>query len=288
MRVEGGRRARIAEVYRRLRAHQGPARWWPGKSPFEVCLGAILTQNTAWSNVEKALAVLRARGLLSYEALCDLPPAELAPLIRPSGCFNVKARRVRAFLDFLGREYGGKVEAMAGEGPRALRAKLLAVSGIGRETADSIALYAAGRPLFVIDAYTRRVFARLGLFRGDERLHGRPAPRRRALQRLPRAGRHPGQGGLPATAALRGLSARGRLRAAWPAARARHGQVTGRAEVGPSPAPPCRGRMRIASWGRHGFDGNNDPGRCRRSVLPAPKSGGKSQLPTITWLWLRN
>ena len=133
-----------------------------------MCLGAILVQNTNWSNVEKSLAVLRGRGLLSFEALRGLAAEELAPIIRSSGCFNVKARRLRAFLDFLGREYAGRAESMAREEPWALRAKLLAVPGIGRETADSIALYAAGLPLFVVDAYTRRVFTRLGLVRGDE------------------------------------------------------------------------------------------------------------------------
>ena len=158
----------LREVYRRLRARRGPAGWWPAQTPFEVCLGAILVQNTAWPNVEKALAVLRAHGLVSYESLQDMPPSALAPLIRPSGCFNVKARRVRAFLDFLGREYEGRVERMAAADPWTLRAQLLAVPGIGPETADSIALYAAGRPLFVVDAYTRRVFARLGLVAGDE------------------------------------------------------------------------------------------------------------------------
>jgi endonuclease III related protein len=158
----------LHEVYRRLVGHRGPAGWWPAQSAFEVCIGAILVQNTAWTNVEKALAVLRARSLLSFAALRDLTAAEIAPLIRSAGCFNVKARRLRAFLDFLGRQYGGRVEAMESEDPWILRAKLLDVPGIGRETADSIALYAAGRPLFVIDAYTRRVFARLGMIDGDE------------------------------------------------------------------------------------------------------------------------
>ena len=158
----------VSDVYERLRRHRGPAGWWPAETPFEVCVGAILVQNTAWPNVEKALRSLRAAGLLSYEALAGLPHEDLAALIRPSGCYNVKARRLAAFLDFLGREHGGRVEAMAVLDPRVLRAQLLAVPGIGRETADSIALYAAGLPLFVIDAYTRRVFARLGLIRGDE------------------------------------------------------------------------------------------------------------------------
>ena len=164
--VQGG--ARLLSIYRRLVGGRGHAGWWPGETPFEVCLGAILTQNTSWSNVDKALAVLRKRGRLSYESLRRCGPARLAPLIRSSGYFNVKARRVHAFLTFLGREYGGRVEAMAAEDAAVLREKLLSVIGIGRETADSIALYAAGRPLFVVDAYTRRIFGRLGLLAGDE------------------------------------------------------------------------------------------------------------------------
>ena len=155
-------------VYRKLVRRRGHAGWWPAQSAFEVCVGAILVQNTAWTNVEKALRVLRSRGLLSYEALSALSVGKIAPLIRSSGCFNVKARRLKAFLDFLGQEYGGRLDAMEAEEPRVLRAKLLAVPGIGPETADSIALYAAGRGLFVIDAYTRRVFSRLGVVGGDE------------------------------------------------------------------------------------------------------------------------
>src|SRR5688500_14039919 len=158
----------VVEVYDRLRGARGPAGWWPAETPFEVCVGAILVQNTAWPNAEKALASLRAAGRLSYEGLAGLDRAALATLIRPSGCYNVKAERLGAFVEFLGRAYGGGVEAMAAVDPRLLRQQLLAVRGIGRETADSIVLYAAGRPLFVIDAYTRRVFARLGLIRGDE------------------------------------------------------------------------------------------------------------------------
>ena len=161
-------RARLLRIYRRLRERHGPAGWWPGETPFEVCLGAILTQNTAWTNVERALNVLRSRDLISFEALDALSAAEIAPLIRASGYFNVKARRVRAFLDFLGAAYGGRLEALSREEPGVLRQRLLAVAGIGRETADSIVLYAAGHPSFVIDAYTRRVFTRLGLLGGGE------------------------------------------------------------------------------------------------------------------------
>jgi endonuclease III related protein len=155
-------------VYERLLERQGHSDWWPGESAFEVCVGAILTQNTAWTNVEKALAALKREGLLSYEALRVLPDGRLAELIRPSGAYRVKAARLRAFLDFLGREYDGRLEAMAAEEPRTLRRKLLSVVGIGPETADAIALYAAGRPLFVVDAYTRRVFGRLGVLGGRE------------------------------------------------------------------------------------------------------------------------
>jgi endonuclease-3 related protein len=155
-------------VYGLLVARYGAAGWWPGESAFEVCLGAILTQNTAWSNVEKALANLRSRGLLRFDRLDRVPPGRLATLLRPSGTYRVKARRIRAFLRFLKAEYGGRVDAMRDEEAGTLRRKLLLVPGIGPETADSMALYAAGKPLFVVDAYTRRVFGRLGLLRGDE------------------------------------------------------------------------------------------------------------------------
>jgi endonuclease III related protein len=158
----------LASIYDRLLRAQGHSGWWPGDTPFEVCLGAILTQNTAWTNAEKALRALAAENLLSYEALRDVADERLQELLRPSGTYRVKAARVRAFLDFLGREYLGRVEAMSAEPPLVLRRKLLAVPGIGPETADAIALYAAGQPLFVVDAYTRRVFGRLGLLRGGE------------------------------------------------------------------------------------------------------------------------
>ena len=158
----------MLRLYARLRTRFGHAGWWPGESAFEVCVGAILVQNTAWANVERTLESLRRRRRLSFRALDGLPASRLAPLLRSSGTFRVKARRLRAFLDFLGSEYEGRVEAMKAERPEELRRKLLAVPGIGPETADSIALYAAGHPVFVVDAYTRRIFARLGLLSGDE------------------------------------------------------------------------------------------------------------------------
>jgi endonuclease III related protein len=155
-------------VYERLRGAFGHAGWWPGDSPLEVCVGAILVQNTAWANVERTLDGLKKKRLLSFRGLDRLPEKDLAPLLRSSGTFRVKARRLKAFLDFLSSEYRGRVEAMRSEPPAELRGKLLAVPGIGPETADSIVLYAAGLPSFVVDAYTRRVFTRLGLLGGGE------------------------------------------------------------------------------------------------------------------------
>jgi len=151
--------------YRRLLAAYGPQGWWPGRTPFEVAVGAILTQNTAWTNVEKAIANLRRAGALSFRGMKRLPERKLAALIRPSGYFNQKAKKLRAFLAWLetrGGKAGSVRHALAGPLGE-VRESLLAVHGIGPETADSILLYAAGKPSFVIDAYTRRIAARLGL-----------------------------------------------------------------------------------------------------------------------------
>jgi endonuclease-3 related protein len=172
----------LLDIYRRLRRRFGHAGWWPGATRFEICVGAILTQNTAWTNAARALNTLRTRRLLSYAALSRLPSSRIAPWIRASGTFNLKAQRLSAFVRFLGDEYGGRVVAMASERPPVLRRKLLAVKGIGPETADSIALYAAGLPLFVVDAYTRRLFARLGLLSGREPYDG---IQRWFMERLP-------------------------------------------------------------------------------------------------------
>jgi endonuclease III related protein len=181
-----GTRRLLLRVYRRLLARFGHAGWWPGESPFEVCVGAILVQNTAWANVERTLDLLRARSLLRFEELDRISATGLSPLLRSSGTFRVKARRLRAFLDFLGAEYGGRVEAMRAESPQTLRRKLLAVSGIGPETADSIALYAAGQALFVVDTYTRRVFSRLGLLQARRPHEGYEQVQRFLMDRLPR------------------------------------------------------------------------------------------------------
>ncbi len=151
----------LGEAYERLDAAYGPQHWWPGDSPFEIMVGAVLTQNTAWSNVERAIANLKAAGVLAPEAMLALSEAELAALIRPAGYFNVKARRLRALLEWI-RLKGG-VEALAGWPTDRLRAGLLGVHGVGPETADDMMLYAFERPVFVIDAYTRRILGRLGL-----------------------------------------------------------------------------------------------------------------------------
>ncbi len=147
-------------------AAYGPQHWWPGDSPFEVMVGAILTQNTAWPNVEKAIANLKRAGLLSPGGLAAAPPDQVAGLIRPSGYFNIKAGRLRCFCVFL-LEKGGE-EALRREETAVLRKALLEVHGVGPETADDMLLYAFQRPVFVIDAYTRRIFYRLGLAQGSE------------------------------------------------------------------------------------------------------------------------
>ena len=151
----------IREVYDRLLAHLGPQGWWPGDGgPFETIAGAILTQNAAWANAEKALANLRAAEAMSWPAIRALPEEELALLIRPSGYFNAKARKLKAFADYM----AGRGDTLDGtSGAKELRAELLAVHGIGPETADDIVLYAAGLASFVIDTYTQRIVDRLGI-----------------------------------------------------------------------------------------------------------------------------
>ncbi len=149
-------------VYRALFARWGAQHWWPADTPFEVVAGAILTQNTSWSNVERAVRRLQRAGALSVEAVRRTPEARLAAWIRPSGFFRVKARRLKAFVRRLDERYGGSLDTLFRLPTPALREALLATEGIGPETCDSIALYAAGRPVFVADAYTRRVAVRHG------------------------------------------------------------------------------------------------------------------------------
>lgn len=155
----------LMSIYRALFGAFGPQFWWPGDTPFEVMVGAVLTQNTAWANVEKAIANLKAAGLLSPRRLAAVPAERLAEHIRPSGYYNIKTKRLRSLLEFLETRYQGSTARMAREEPAVLRRGLLTVNGIGQETADSILLYAAARPYFVVDAYTLRVFSRHGLVR---------------------------------------------------------------------------------------------------------------------------
>ena len=153
----------LSKIYDGLLREFGPQHWWPGDSPFEIAVGAILTQNTNWGNVEKAIANLKRQDALSAKVIRGMQTRKLAALIRPAGYFNVKARRLRSFIGFLVNDYNGSVKRMAGEGVLPLRKKLLMVNGIGPETADSILLYALGKPVFVIDAYTKRVLSRHGI-----------------------------------------------------------------------------------------------------------------------------
>jgi len=153
----------LLDTYQIFLRHYGPLHWWPAETPFEVCVGAILTQNTNWGNVEKAITNLKQEGLLSAEALRDVPLEKLAIVIRPAGFFNVKSARLKDFVGWLFARYDGTLERMFSEDWHDLRRELLRVRGIGRETCDSILLYAGGKPSFVVDAYTKRLFSRLGV-----------------------------------------------------------------------------------------------------------------------------
>ncbi len=151
------------EAYRLLYTHFGGQGWWPGETPFEVMVGAVLTQNASWSNVTKAIANLKNCGLLSYEALALCSAEEIADHIRSSGYYNLKAKRLRNLLDLIADCYEGKLEKFLNDDLWIARGKLLNVKGVGPETADSILLYACGHPIFVVDMYTHRVFSRHNL-----------------------------------------------------------------------------------------------------------------------------
>lgn len=156
----------FSRVYRKLYAAHGPQYWWPGDSAFEIMVGAVLTQNTAWTNVEKAIAYLKRSHALSAPAIVAAPHRQLAGWLKPSGYFNVKAKRLKSFCRWFLVQ--GGTRRLARLNTHDLRAALIAVHGVGPETADDIVLYAFERPVFVIDAYTRRIFERLGLIKGDE------------------------------------------------------------------------------------------------------------------------
>jgi len=156
----------LRRLFDRMFASYGPQHWWPAESPFEVAVGAVLTQNTAWSSVERAIANLKRAKALDPERIINLHRAQLAELLRPSGYFNLKADRLASLCEFILRQ--GGMAALAQSPTDQLRLDLLRVRGIGPETADDIMLYAFGRPVFVVDAYTRRLMERMGFLEGGE------------------------------------------------------------------------------------------------------------------------
>lgn len=158
-----GTSEKLQNVFDSLFNRYGPQHWWPGDTPFEVMVGAILTQNTNWGNVEKAINNLKAKQLLDPFKLLELDTVLMAELIKPAGYFNIKTKRLKNFLALFCGEFDGSVERMQSLSLNALRESLLAVNGIGRETADSILLYALQKPIFVVDAYTHRLLKRHSL-----------------------------------------------------------------------------------------------------------------------------
>ncbi|MDD4012926.1 MAG: hypothetical protein PHW14_01870 [Candidatus Omnitrophica bacterium] len=161
------RREKIIRIYDALESHFGDLGWWPADTPFEVMVGAVLTQNTAWANVAKAITRIKEKGLLSPQAMLRTTDSKLAERIRPAGYFRVKTKRLKELCRFLMNECGGDPGLFSRIGTGSLREKLLLVNGIGPETADSILLYALDRPVFVVDAYTRRIFGRHRIFSGE-------------------------------------------------------------------------------------------------------------------------
>jgi endonuclease-3 related protein len=160
-------REKIPAFYDALFNAYGPQHWWPADTPLEVAVGAILTQNTNWKNVERAIANLKREGLLEVDALAQVAPERLAEAIRPAGYFHIKAGRLQNFIRLVVDRFGGDLEALFALRTQTLRETVLAVKGIGPETADSIVLYAAGKPVFVVDAYTGRVLRRHGMIDRD-------------------------------------------------------------------------------------------------------------------------
>jgi endonuclease-3 related protein len=152
----------LTEIYDLLLERFGPQHWWPGDTQFEIIVGAILTQNTSWKNVEKAIANIKAANALSPNALHEMGHDSLAVLIKPAGYFNIKAKRLKNFIDWLFDEYDGQLENIEQLSASRLREELLSIKGIGPETADSIVLYAFNKPIFVVDAYTARIMGRHG------------------------------------------------------------------------------------------------------------------------------
>ena len=160
-------RETLMQIYELLYEAFGPQYWWPGETPFEIVMGAILTQNTSWANVEKAIHNLKSTSSLTPERLHRIDVSELAELIRPAGYYNLKAKRLKSFIGWLFDNYDGQLTNLEPIATDRLRSELLPIKGVGRETADSILLYALGRPVFVVDAYTARIMTRHGLIEPD-------------------------------------------------------------------------------------------------------------------------
>ena len=163
--------SKLLEIYEILLGHFGPQGWWPGETQLEIMVGAVLTQNTNWTNVSRAINNLQTENLLSFEILHGLPVEHLAEKIRPAGYFNLKAVRLKNLLNFIAQEYDGSLEDMFALDTYALREAILTVKGIGPETADSILLYAGRKPVFVVDAYTHRIFARHNIIGAEDSYH---------------------------------------------------------------------------------------------------------------------
>ncbi len=162
-----GEKRYLRAAYDAMNGHFGDLGWWPAETPFEVIVGAILTQNTAWRNVTAAIGNMKQEGLMSLAGILETDDETLADLIRPSGYYRIKTRRLKAFAGYLKENYGGDLKRMFAEEWRGLRKSLLNIHGIGRETADSILLYAGGKPVFVVDAYTKRILSRHGIIAED-------------------------------------------------------------------------------------------------------------------------
>ena len=159
---------KLLNIYKKLYAHFGPQDWWPADTPFEVIIGAILTQNTNWKNVEKAISNLKSAGVLNPRAIFENRQSRIENMIRPTGYFRQKTKKLKAFVKYFLKTYNGKLKRMFAKPIVELRAELLSLHGIGPETADSIILYAAEKPTFVVDAYTRRIGNRVGLYQTDD------------------------------------------------------------------------------------------------------------------------
>jgi len=157
----------LLAAYIALRRRFGHRKWWPAETPLEMCIGAVLTQNTAWKNVTQAISNLKAAGAIDLFAIHEMPAEDLATLIKPSGYYNVKAKRLKSLVRHIVTRYNAELSSMLALPLGVLRKELLTVNGVGKETADSIILYAAQKPIFVVDAYTKRVLFRHGLLTGE-------------------------------------------------------------------------------------------------------------------------